>query len=58
MQHVDDRHGEKLPYPQALFLAVILYYWISYREKKWLNWVMGTGFFIVMLLPALGLLVE
>ena len=40
---------------QALFLSGMLYYWVNHRAKKWLNWVMGTGFFIVLLLPSLGL---
>ena len=42
---------------QALFLSVTLYYWVNHREKRWLNWVMGLSFFIVLLLPSLGLLV-
>jgi hypothetical protein len=41
---------------QALILSVMLYYWVNHREKKWLNWVMGAGFFIVISLPGLGLL--
>ena len=41
---------------QALLLSAMLYYWVNHQEKKWLNWVMGSGFFIVLLLPGLGLL--
>lgn len=42
--------------PQALLLSVILFYWINHPEKRWLNWVLGTVFFLVLLLTALGLL--
>jgi len=42
---------------QALFLSVVLFYWVNHPEKKWLSWIMGTAFFLVMLLPTLGLLV-
>jgi hypothetical protein len=41
---------------QALLLSVVLFYWVNNREKKWLNWVMGIAFVLVLLLPALGLL--
>ena len=43
---------------QALILSVVLFYWVNHREKMWLNWFMVTAFFLVMLLPTLGLLVE
>lgn len=43
--------------PQALMLSVILHYWVNHPEKKWLNWTLGIVFFVMMLLPALGLLV-
>jgi len=42
---------------QALLLSVVLFYWVNHPEKKWLSWVMGIAFFLVMLLPTLGLLV-
>jgi hypothetical protein len=42
---------------QALILSVVLVYWVNHPEKKWLNWVMGIAFVLVMLLPTLGLLV-
>ena len=44
--------------PQAFFLSGILYYWVTHPEKKWLNWVLGIIFAIVILLPTLGLLVS
>ena len=43
--------------PQAIALSALLCYWVNHAEKKWLNWVLGIGFFIVMALPVLGLLV-
>jgi hypothetical protein len=42
---------------QALILAALLYYWVNHPEKKWLNWVMGIVFVLMLLLPTLGLLV-
>lgn len=42
---------------QALLLSGGLYYWVNHPEKKWLNWVLGVTFFLVLLFPALGLLV-
>jgi hypothetical protein len=44
--------------PQALLLSALLCYWVNHPEKKWLNWLLGTLFFIAMALPVLGLLVR
>ncbi|HUH97782.1 MAG TPA: hypothetical protein VLZ89_10515 [Anaerolineales bacterium] len=44
--------------PQAFLLSAILFYWVNHPEKKWLNWVLGALFVIVMLLPVLGLLAQ
>ena len=43
--------------PQALLLSALLSYWVNH-PAKWLNWLMGTIFFIAMALPVLGLLVR
>lgn len=43
--------------PQALALALLLFLWVNRPELKWLSWVMGVAFLVVMLLPTLGLLV-
>jgi len=43
---------------QAFAFSCILYYWVNNKNLKWLNWVMGIAFAVVMLLPALGLLIE
>jgi hypothetical protein len=42
---------------QSLFLSLILFYWVNHPQKKWLSWVMGIAFVILMALPILGLLV-
>jgi hypothetical protein len=42
---------------QALILSALLYYWVNHPQKKWLNWVMGIVFVLMLLLPTLGLLV-
>jgi hypothetical protein len=42
--------------PQALLLSLGLCYWVNHPEKKWLNWVMGVAFVILMALPLLGVL--
>jgi hypothetical protein len=42
---------------QALILSAVLFYWVNHPEKKWLNWVMGIVFILMLLLPTLGLLV-
>jgi len=43
--------------PQALLLALGLWLWVRYAEARWLNWLFGIAFIIVVLLPILGLLV-
>ena len=42
---------------QSLFLSLTLFYWVNNPQKKWLSWVMGIAFIILMSLPILGLLV-
>lgn len=44
--------------PQALLLSVILFYWVNHPEKKWLNWVIGVVFFLLLLMPVVGLLMR
>lgn len=41
---------------QALLLSGLLFYWVNNSEKKWLNWIMGMAFIIVIILPILGLI--
>src|SRR5512136_1016480 len=42
---------------QSLFLSLILFYWVNHPQSKWLSWVMGIAFVILMSFPILGLLV-
>lgn len=42
--------------PQALLLSALLCYWVNHSEKRWLNWSLGIVFFVMMAMPALGLL--
>ena len=42
---------------QSLFLSLILFYWVNHPQHKWLNWVMGIAFLMLMSFPILGLLV-
>jgi hypothetical protein len=41
--------------PQAFLLSGLLFYWVQHPEKKWLTWVLGVLFVLLMLFPALGL---
>ena len=41
---------------QAFFLSFIVFYWVRNPGKRWLRWVMGAAFCLVLALPALGLL--
>jgi hypothetical protein len=36
---------------------LILFYWVNHPEKKWISWVMGIAFVVLMALPIIGLLV-
>jgi hypothetical protein len=40
---------------QTFLLSGLLFYWIN-RPKKWLNWVLGVAFVLVLFFPALGLI--
>ena len=39
---------------QALLLSVILFYWVIHPEKKWLAWVLGIIFGLVIVFSILG----
>lgn len=43
---------------QSLLLSLVLYYWVNHPQAKWLNWVMGLAFVLLMALPIVGLLVS
>ena len=41
---------------QSLVLSVVLTYWVNHPEKRWLSWVLGILFVVLMLMPILGFL--
>jgi hypothetical protein len=42
--------------PQALLFSGLLYYWVNHPEKKWMNWLLGVFFALVLLMSILGVL--
>jgi len=42
---------------QSFLLAVVLFYWVTHRKARWLDWTLGLLFTVLMILPILGLLV-
>lgn len=40
---------------QAFLLAVVTFYWVRHPEKRWLSWLLGGLFGIILLLTTLGL---
>lgn len=44
--------------PQALLLSALLCYWVNHPGKKWLDWVLGVVFFVLMAGPIMGLLMR
>jgi hypothetical protein len=34
--------------PQALLLSALLCYWVNHPDKKWLSWLLGTPFCLLM----------
>jgi len=43
---------------QSLLFSVLTFAWARSSDQRWLNWVLGILFFIALLLPALGLLLQ
>jgi hypothetical protein len=41
---------------QSLLLSIILCYWVNHTEKRWLNWLLGVAFVLVLSLSTIGLL--
>lgn len=39
---------------QSLLFSTLLYYWVNHPEKRWLNWVLGILFVLVVLLSLMG----
>ena len=41
---------------QTLLLSVILWYWVRNPQKRWLTWVMGIAFGLILVMSGLGVL--
>ena len=41
---------------QSFALSWLVFQWVNHPEKKWLNWVMGVLFAVVLVMPTMGLL--
>ncbi len=41
---------------QSFALALLVFLWVKHPEKKWLNWIMGVLFVLVLLMPTMGLI--
>ena len=41
---------------QSLLFSVVLFHWVNHPEKRWMSWILGIAFCIVMILPLMGLL--
>ena len=39
---------------QSFLFSVLLYYWVNHPEKRWLNWLLGTLFGLVVLMSLMG----
>src|SRR5689334_15660340 len=36
--------------PQAFLLSAVLFHWINHPEKKWISWVLGIFFILIILM--------
>lgn len=41
---------------QSFLFSALLYYWVNHPEKRWLNWLFGILFVLVVLMSLLGYL--
>ena len=39
---------------QAFLLSAVLYYWVNHPEKKWLAWILGIIYALVIIFSILG----
>lgn len=39
---------------QALLFAALLYYWVNHPEQRWLTWLLGAAFVLVMFMSIMG----
>ena len=41
---------------QSFLFSTLLYYWVNHPEKRWLNWLLGILFALVVLMSLMGYL--
>lgn len=41
---------------QSFLLAFLTHHWVKHPEQKWLNWVFGVAFVVVLFLATMGVL--
>lgn len=41
---------------QSFLFSALLYYWVNHPEKRWMNWLLGTIFGVVVLMSLMGYL--
>ena len=39
---------------QSFLLSALLYYWVRHPERRWLSWVLGVAFVLVVLMSLMG----
>lgn len=39
---------------QSFLFSALLYYWVNHPEKRWLNWLLGILFSLVILMSLMG----
>lgn len=42
---------------QSFLFSALLYYWVNNPEKRWMNWLLGSIFLLVLLMSLMGYLV-
>jgi hypothetical protein len=42
---------------QSFLFSALLYYWLNHPEKRWMNWLLGIVFALVVLMSLMGYLV-
>ena len=42
---------------QSLLFSALLYYWVNHPEKRWLNWLLGILFVLIVFMSLMGYLV-
>lgn len=42
---------------QSFLFVALLYYWVNHPEQRWLNWVLGLTFVLVIFMSIMGFFV-